>query len=101
MVCRKVWLPFENCLAIVKMLLTKQGERSKIFQPKARRGSSVVEQGTHKPLVVGSNPTLATPENLSTGWVFSFGFSPVYGAENGTTKFVLKVAIKQSQLLQA
>jgi hypothetical protein len=26
----------------------------------SRRGSSMVEQGTHKPLVVGSNPALAT-----------------------------------------
>jgi hypothetical protein len=26
----------------------------------ACRGSSVVEQGTHKPLVVGSTPTLGT-----------------------------------------
>jgi hypothetical protein len=38
------------------------------------RGSSTVEQWTHKPLVVGSNPTLATIENknLSIGQVFVF-----------------------------
>jgi hypothetical protein len=36
-----------------------------------RRGSSTVEQWTHKPLVVGSNPTLAT-HNLPKGQVYIF-----------------------------
>ena len=31
----------------------------------AWRGSSMVEQGTHKPLVVGSNPSLATEKRAS------------------------------------
>jgi hypothetical protein len=40
--------------------LTNRGKHSNILALHDRRGSSAVEQGTHKPLVVGSNPTLAT-----------------------------------------
>ena len=43
----------ENC-----MRLTNTMKHSNIFR--RWRGSSAVEQGTHKPLVVGSNPTPAT-----------------------------------------
>jgi hypothetical protein len=41
--------------------LTNRGKHSNILALHDGRGSSAVEQGTHKPLVVGSNPTLATP----------------------------------------
>ena len=40
------------------MRLTNRLKHSNIFG--RWRGSSAVEQGTHKPLVVGSNPTPAT-----------------------------------------
>ncbi len=43
---------------ILPISLTKKHPHSNIEA--ARRGSSVVEQGTHKPLVVGSTPTLGT-----------------------------------------
>jgi hypothetical protein len=44
----------------VRKELTNGAKHSNILALKDRRGSSAVEQGTHKPLVVGSNPTLAT-----------------------------------------
>ena len=43
----------------MRLELTGAGKQVTMWQ-----GSSVVEQRTHKPLVVGSNPTPATSKNL-------------------------------------
>ncbi len=47
-----------------------------LCDPFSRRGSSVVELGTHKPSVVGSNPTLVTIAPRLGG--FSFACATFY-----------------------
>jgi hypothetical protein len=46
----------------------------------------MVEQGTHKPLDVGSNPTLATHPNLclpsAAGWCFPFSIGMCKGVKS-------------------
>jgi hypothetical protein len=63
--------------------LTKPRPHSKILA--ACRGSSVVEQGTHKPLVVGPNPTLGTKIHAL----------PHFGVQNGSS-LPTKPALEQA-----